>query len=420
MWAKIYEYILLVYIFSQKQNNVSFVMIIKVMDPARRPSFKTIEIQPENPPQPVSPPVEPANFPPAPTPPAGVNIPPQTMVLQNNRPAKRNHMSKFMFIIPALFVLATIFLAGYFTNEYLKSSLPKAPTNIVMPTLIPATPAPTPKVVVKNKIYFNSDLSYSFAYPENMALVECELDLYLFPALSIESDVQSLCKDPKGAVIALEVSGNNLYQKGDARDDVEEELITVSGYDAILQKITQVGQTKFIKKLSFEGPDRFYLISLLDASYDEIFEGVYGSLSFDEDLTDDWRDYESGMGFDIKIPSDWQALEQDGQLLIHKGESDVPHITFEVGDQGDMTPAELINSIKNLPGWKIQPKIDLRSVDSEIAHVVKGQLNGEWYSFVAVWYNGKLMQIAFTDNMSAENEIIFEVMLGTIDILPGI
>lgn len=407
----------MVYTFSQKQSNVSFVMMIKVMDSAR-PSFKTVEIQPENIPQPANPPVEPLQ-PVTPVTPAITQKPPQTMTPPNHRPPNR-HISKLMFIIPAILVLATIFLAGYFTNEYLKTRLPEAPANLPTPTLIPATPAPTPEVVVKNKIYFNSDLSFSFSYPENMALVECGIDLYLFPALSIESDSKALCSDPKGAVIGLEVSRNNFYQEGDISDDVEEELITVSGYDAILQKTTQVGQSKFTKKLSFEGPDRFYLISLLDASYDTIFENVYRSIFFDEDLTKDWREYESAMGFGIKIPPTWQAVEQSNQLRIHKSGSDVPHIIFEVGEQGDMTPAELINSVKNLSGWKLQPKIDLRTVDSETAHVVKGQLNGNWYSFVAVWYSGKLMQIAFTDNLSAENEIIFEAMLGTIDVLSGI
>lgn len=366
------------------------------MDPAR-PSFKTVEIQPEN--QPPEHPVQPV-----------VHKPPAVQLVGKRR------ASSLMFMVPAFLLLATIFLAGYFTNEYLQSITPQVPASVPMATLIPEA-IPTPEAIIKSKLFFHPSLAFSFAYPENLALTDCGLDLYFFPAIQLETDARTICNDPKGVVLSLKTSRSNFYQKASVSEDVEEELVAVSGYDAILQKITPVGQTSFTKRLSFEGPDRFYLLSLTDSAYEQVFEEIYTSLAFKVDVTKNWRGYETGLGFSLKVPPEWQAVEQGSQLTIRKFTAkDIPSIVFEVGEQGNLTVAEFINSNKNLPGWKTQPKLDLRSIDGEIAQVIKGQLNGKWCSFVAVWYRGKLMQIAFTDEIAGDNEIVFEVMLATIEI----
>lgn len=338
----------------------------------------------------------------------------------NNRSGEHS-VNKFMFIVPALLVLATIFLAGYFTNEYLKAKLPQAPALVSMPTLIPATPDPTPQAVAKNKTYFHPNLSFSFSYPENLALVDCGFDLYLFPAVSPESDSEALCGDPKGAIISLETSRSNLYQSVTTKEDVEEEFVVVSGYDAILQTVTQVGQTESIKHLSFEGPERYFLLSLTDPSYSKVFEELYKSMAFESIVTDNWRSYESSLGMSLKIPSDWQIIEEGNKVTIHKFEAkNLPNIVIEIQDQGELSPLSLINSTKNLPGWKTPPKVDMRAIDGEPAQAVKGQLNNDWYSFMAVWYGGKLMQIAYTDELSGDSEIVFEAILGTIKLQSGI
>jgi len=312
--------------------------------------------------------------------------------------SSRNWLSLSMlkFIIPAVILLAVIVLGAIFIPKLLTSTA-EDPAPVPEPTLIPATPIPTPEALPRTRTYYSVDKKITFDYLSSFILVECEQKV-LF-ANSKPENPEEFCNTQEGAVLGIGIADTSF---GDIQDsDTQVQIANESSGDAI-----------------------YYLISLLDTKYTQLFDTVVNSVKFiDPNLTDNWENYTSELGYSISYPPEWTLIpaeDREGSTVteIRKDvtDSNLHNLAIKVTEDvsnANLSASEIISSLQDLSGWKQRPNVEFRIIDGEIAQVVQGEHESYWKVNVIVWRGTSLVEMTWQDEVPQPERVNFEGLLST-------
>ena len=304
--------------------------------------------------------------------------PPQSPVLPTTAPqvVKKNNFSvrehplrTFLFLIPALLIIATIYLVAKFTgNNYtLREPEPTFfPSPTAEPTLTPTpTPAPTPN---PSKKYKNESL---------LIMLEMPAD---YEVLSESKNSVSLGRGEREILVITKAGKEYDYSKFAANENEEEEI------EKIIESI----------------------VVLIDTS--------------------DWKTFENKtFGYVLRYPSDWTLNAPQNKDGIYTARSEITknmsdksvnnlviETTANVGNAA-FTASEIASSTRTLSGWKGQPKTELKRLGGGDAQVIQGELSGKWRAYVVVWYKNTVVQMTWDDFPNRPQEQVFENILASFE-----
>jgi hypothetical protein len=384
------------------------------MDPAR-PKITTVEVQEQTPLV--------ANIQTAP-------VPTQPVPQEPRQLPPRTKFRNLLFIIPAILLVTTIIVAGYITQKRL-IKVPLEPSPTPLPSLEPATPIPTPKPIVKLKNYMSANADFSFQYPEDIVLIECSQRIHFLPS-SEEVNLDEFCDSSKLGVIYLEYSDQPIDLTFDAGVEVTEEYMKVDSMDGT-KKTVKSPDDKTETYVVFENEDLNFVAALINNDYAAQFSQVLVSFELvEEDPTKDWKTFQDNLQrFSLEYPPDWTATssgvqkrnqEQKGSARVSKNPDDTKYHTLVIEStlnvpNATLLASEAISTTRNLLGWRVPPTVDLRSLGGGTAQVVQGQLNGNWQVFIVAWYKNRLIQFAWSDTLTREEQKNLDLMLSTFKFL---
>ncbi len=363
------------------------------MDPTR-PRITTEELPPDNYPSPQT------------------ELRQETNFQKNIRPNPK--FSRYFFLIPALLILLTIFLVGFISSRLFNRQKTQVPMSYSLPpALSPATPIPTLRPVLKNKLFLSNSFEISFEYPEDVSLLECEEEIFFYRPRNEEAT----CNKPGSYLVTLKYSSFNFYPRIDFEKNPDETITKIDDEEAVIQALKndppQISVT-------FSKDKKYFLIETKESQGKSLIDALLETLKFNKDITKNWEEYTNKrFGFSFKYPENWQiASKSDVKLVVKKdiNEEKFQTLTIESQEvnQASLTAQEFISSTRSLAGWKITPSVDLRNFGGGTAYILKGQFNGYWHSFVVIWYKNKIIQILWYDDLSRENEQIFESVLNSL------
>jgi len=363
------------------------------MDPAR-PRITTEELPPDNHPSPQTEPRQELN--------------PQKNIRPNHK------LSKYFFVIPALLILFTILLVGFISNRLFNRQKTQVPISYSPPpALSPATPIPTLKPVLKNKLFLSNSFEISFEYPEDVSLLECEEEIFFYRPKNEEAT----CNNPGSFLATLKYSNFNFYPRIDFEKNPDETITKIDDEEAVTQVLKENPPQISV---TFSKDGKYFLIETKESQGDALIDVLLETLKFNKDITENWEEYmNKKFGFSFKYPENWQITdESDVKLVVKKdaNEEKLQTLTIESQEvsQASLTAQEFISSTRSLAGWKIAPSVDLRNFGGGTAYILKGQFNGFWHSFVVIWHKNKILQILWYDDLSQDNEQIFEAVLNSL------
>ena len=338
-----------------------------------------------------------------------------------SNPTGSHPLRKLMFLIPAGILVATIGIAAYLTNSTPTTREPE-PTVAPVQTEPPATPEPTP--VPKPKTFSHSELRYSFTYPSDFSVADCNENVYLMTSVQFESldTADDICSD-------LFANGSSPVEISTATSEFElpegeVDEIEVGGETAL--RLAVDGNT-FV---TFEFDGNFYQLLLSNQNFAPEFQVILESFKLrEEDPTADWPTFENDTyGYKIKHPEDWQVLfDQDedddeiGPRVDIKESSDSGRLhTLTILSEKDLDNVSLsatqtISSTKNLSGWRSPPTAEFRNLGGGNSEVIQGQLGGEWTAFVVIWYRDLLIQMEWRDAPNQDMIETFENIISTFE-----
>lgn len=292
------------------------------------------------------------------------------------------------FIIPALLLIVALVAAAIFVPKYLDSlnSAPPAPPE---PTLIPATPVPTPDTLPRTKSYLNIDKEISFEYLSSFVLVECDEKIVFL--VTRPENSEDTCTQEHSGILEIVMNG-------------------------------EVHETALSKVL--EGAENNYVVILLDQKYEQLFNKIIETAQFvDPNLTDGWERYTSSSGYNISYPPEWTLIpaeEREGSNVteIRKNVTETKFhnlaikMTPNVANAG-LSASEIISSLQGLSGWKDRPTVEFRVIGGESAHVLQGEYEGVWKVNVVVWKGTSLVEMTWQDQITQPERTTFEGLLST-------
>ncbi len=305
-------------------------------------------------------------------------------------------LSALKFIIPALLIIMVIVAGAIFIPQYL-ASLNKEDVVIPEPTLVPATPLPTPDISPRTRNYLNVDKKITFDYLSSFTLVECS-DKVIFAAVKPEN-IEGFCESEKG-VLEIIVSTR--------------EIEVPEGYE----------QFENIVRIDSEQKDNFLLITLFDNKYEQLYRKITETIQFiDPDLTKGWERYISSSGYNISYPKEWTLMaaedrENSKVTEIRKSvtETNLHNLAIKMTPNvtnAGLSASEIISSLQGLSGWKERPSVEFRVLDGEIAQIIAGEYENVWKTNVVVWKGSSLVEMTWQDEAHQPERLIFEGLLST-------
>jgi hypothetical protein len=380
-------------------------MLGKMENDSPRPKIQTVEVPPDKPSS------EPAQD----------SSQPQILV-----EGKKDYSKHFAFVVPAFLLIITIVLVGYGVNWYISSRPKPTPVPAPAPTLIPATPTPTPEAIVKDKIYTNLGYGFSFKYSEDLNLLECDSAVYLYNGSSSEN-VTADCSGKDFYLVAIDFAGADFYPAFPKSTDYEikEISVDIAGVNGVRQEIINDEKKVYLIGVTFSENDNYFLIKINRSDAKEELDKIVSNFEFVEDVTKDWLLY-SNLYYSIKYPPDWRLQANDsgeGSSIIAKNadEKKLQNLVIDFSANvanANLTASEVISSTKNLSGWVQVPSVDIRNIGGGTAQILQGQLNGDWHTFVVIWYKNRLVQIVWFDNPDRGNQELFDNMLSSFKFVP--
>lgn len=303
--------------------------------------------------------------------------------------------AQLKFIFPALIVVAVIAAAGYYLPKYLKG-LNSAPPAAPEPSLVPATPVPTPDISPRTKKYLDLDKEITFDYLSSFTLVECENKITFL--LTRPEDPADICTEEHSGVLEILIAADGL-------------TLPFEGFENALNK-------------SVEGNENNYLIVLLDQKYEQLFNKISETVSFiNPDFTVNWDEYRSTAGYRISYPPEWtliSAEERGGSNVseIRKNvtETKLHNLAIKMTDNvsnAGLSASEIITSLQGLSGWVERPNVEFRVIGGEVAHILQGEYEGVWKVNVVVWRGTSLVEMTWQDQLGQPENTTFEGLLST-------
>ena len=342
-----------------------------------------------------------------------------SMINTNSSPSKK-HINKFLFLIPAVLLLAAIFLAAFLASRLSQTKKTPLSSPIPTPTLIPSTPAPTPVPIIRNKSYQNQNHNFYFNYPETYRYFECQNTIKIYSKDTLINEDEIICNNLPLGIVEITYATKPLEYQENPSDEISESLVKIDGLDEVIAKTIN----KKIIYLNFDNQNIYYLIVLNSIEQKSLFDQILKSFKFIEVVTDEWQTYtNTSVGFKFQYPPDWitTASANINQILV-KPEKTSSQSSLTIEAQGniaevELTASEVVNSTKNLPGWKKTPSVDIQSIDKGTAQILQGQLGSIWQIFAAIWYKNRLIQLIWQDSLDQANQQTFGNILSTFEFL---
>lgn len=334
-------------------------------------------------------------------------------------------ISKLKFLIPALFLIATIVLVGVIAKNYIALNN-TVPSPTPAPTLIPANPEPTIEPI-KFKKYFNIDQGFSFNYPDQYGVLECQDQgiIYLYQD-DANNRLNISCEDHDSEILSVSFRETSFYTplptplEEQDTTETKEEIVLVADESAVKQTIKS--PQSYISTVTFSNKNTFYLIKIESEENLSDLETVFQSFEFITDKYEDWLTYDNAL-YSIKYPKDWSIAESEtgeGVVNISKfsdfRELNTFRIEFQAGvTNAEVTASNVISSTKNLTGWVKKPSLNIKNLKKGTALILDGQFRNEWQTFIVLFYKNNLVQILWYDDLDRTHEEFFENMLASFD-----
>ena len=186
---------------------------------------------------------------------ASPNVPPvsaptyQTPEIQSGQSVvtTRHHVSKLMFLVPAVLIIATLSGVAFYVNRgkspivQTPSGLEPSPQATATPTELPiATVVPTPKAELQIVTYKNTEGAFVFDYPNSLFVIECATGIKILKE-KVDFDAKASCTLEPTGVISVEFSNKEFetgYEKTNEYQD-NTRILNLSAQTAILYDYTR-------------------------------------------------------------------------------------------------------------------------------------------------------------------------------------
>jgi len=360
------------------------------------PQMPNVETSVTSTPEVAQPPEVPPNLVPPPqienTIPAS-NIPPGG----HNVHGRQHPAKKFLFLIPAVLLVATIFFVAKFTGNNYTMRQP-APYTSPEPTLTPATPAPTP-TAIPTRVYRNDELLIQMEIPEDYEILS-----------ETKDDVKMGRSDRE--ILILSRQGDTDYR------EEEGEKVTIGGKEAV----------KFANIIYItEAPNyQFATFTESEAEAKEV-DAIFDSTVFLVD-TSDWETFDNTtFGYTIKYPPTWEEntetsneskLSNKTEISKDPDNKSLNNLTIQTSSEVEnaaLTASQIISSSRTLSGWASPPRIELKKLGGGDAQVIQGELSGKWRAYVVIWYKNTVIQMTWDDKVTKGEDQVFQNMLASFE-----
>lgn len=331
------------------------------------------------------------------------NLPPS----DHNVIGKSNPLRKFLFLIPAVLLVATIYFVAKFTG---RDFTMRAPAPIATPLPISApeeSPMPTP-IAKKTKSYKNEDMLIEMMVPEE------------YQVLSEDSESVSFGKDDTEVLIVRMDEFTNY-------DDEDQTIeVVVGGKEAVEFTLEDEGSVPVRIVQTLDEPRYEFVMFLENSVLSVDFQEILDSVVFLVD-TSNWETFEnSTFSYAIKYPPTWDenTPSSDGKLgnktEISKNAQDKSLNTLVIQtssnlDNAALTASEIVSSTRTLSGWTNPPRIELKKLGGGDAQVIQGELSGKWRAYVVIWYKNSVVQMTWDDASTRPEQQVFESMLSSFE-----
>lgn len=345
---------------------------------------------------------------------------------------------RLRFFIPATVVLLTMGLVAFVVQQGLKTRSTPTAVGTPLPSLIPATPVPTPKVDPKAnwKSYLNRDHRLQFKYPQTLSLKE------EFSSLTKNRIVLTGEKPAAEASFTVIVGakaqlGSILSTYTEAKDDLSNPIeaeFQVAGLPGVKVSGVLPGQGEGVPYTYgyVELDTLIYLfvqqgvLTTEENLFDEILETVR---FLPEGVTDQWKTFQNTLtNYSFRYPEDWEvntgggeaATASAGRVTVKKvsGETEYQNLIIDTaiqstGQKIELTASEVVSSLQNLSGWKTKPALDFRNIGGASAQIVSGELGNSWQMYIVLWYKNVLVQMSWKDGITRAEQNTVDNILST-------
>lgn len=341
----------------------------------------------------------PSNVPPVST----SNLPPNGHnVMGKSHPAR-----KALFLVPAVLVVATIFLVARFTGDKFTIREP-APVPTALPTdapIVENTPNPRP---TETKKYTNKSMLIEMKVPKDYEIL-----------FEDESSV-SFGRDGKEILVVRTDEFTNYDEKDDALD------VLVGGRDGVEFTLKDESSSPVRIVQTTDTPKYEFVMYLDDSDLSVEFQKILDSVVFLVDAST-WKTFESSYGYKINYPEDWVEFTQttaqglvSSTTRISKDEENNSLYSLVVKvstneENAALSASEIISSTRTLSGWTKPPKIELKKLGGGDAQIIQGELSGKWRGYVVVWYRNTIVQMVWDDSPQKPYQEVFEEMLSSFE-----
>lgn len=321
---------------------------------------------------------------------------------------KTHTYRKFLFLIPAVALIATIYFVAKLSGNSYGVRAPEAvviPQNVIEEEIQP-TPIPRPK---QTKKYINEDLLIELSVPED----------YILDTESSESASFSL----KGNIVFM--VRNNELTNYDAEDNPQDVL--VGGREGVRVSLPDEGSVPVVIVQTKDKPI-YEFVAYLDENVSEDELGkILESVVFLVDSSD-WKTYDNTTyGYKINYPPDWAEstaiIGKDGlspktDIGRNPADRSLNNLVIQTSTNqanAALTASDIISSTRTLSGWSSPPKIELRKLGGGDAQIIQGELSGKWRAYVVIWYKNSVIQMTWDDTPGKPYQKYFEKMLETFE-----
>jgi hypothetical protein len=327
---------------------------------------------------------------------------------------KGGMVKKLLFLIPAVLLVATIFVVAQLSgNNYTSRNPELIPT--ATPTETPATPVPT-ETPMPTKEYKNDDLLISMQIPDDYEV--------------LSEDETSISLGRGGT--ELFVVRTDEFTNFDDEDETSE--TTVGGKEAVRLSLPDDGsipieivQTIEESASAQDGPRYEFVMYVEDSELSAEFEKILNSVIFLVDTTD-WETFENTTyNYMISYPPSWTAktaLTDKGEITSRSTISKDPdeknfnNLVIQTDsnvDNAAFTAGEIVSSTRTLSGWIGKPSIELRKLGGGDAQIIQGELTGKWRVYVVIWYKNTVIQMTWDDEVEKGEQQVFDNILSSFE-----